>query len=136
VSQENVEIVKALYTAAERREADVVFSIYDPQVELDATRIALGTLTGSPIRHGHSGVRSYFRDLHEAFDSLDYEVQKLIPAGEHVVSSIKRRGHGKASGLGVVMAYGVVFTIRASKVTRVVWYPSHAEALKAVGLEE
>jgi ketosteroid isomerase-like protein len=136
VSQENVEVVEALYVAAERREQDVVFSIYDPDVELDASRITLGGLIGSPVRHGHDGVRSSFRDLHEAFDILDYEVQELIPADDFVVSLITRRGHGKASGIGVAMSYGVVFTVRAGKVTRVVWFPSYSDALKAVGLEE
>jgi ketosteroid isomerase-like protein len=136
VAQDNVEIVQALYTAAAGRDAATVFSLYDPEVELDASQMPLGGLIGTQIRHGHQGVTSFFRDLHDAFENLEYEVERLIPAGEHVVSLVKRRGRGKASGLEFEVSFGVVFTVHAGRVIRVVWFPSRAEALKAVGLEE
>jgi ketosteroid isomerase-like protein len=136
VSEQNVKVVQALYAAAAGRDDAAVFSLYDREVELDASRMPLGGLIGPQVRHGHEGVASFFGDLHDAFEDLDYEVERLIPAGEHVVSFIKRRGRGKASGLELEMSFGVVFTVRAGKVIRVVWFPSHAEALEAVGLED
>jgi ketosteroid isomerase-like protein len=136
VSQENVEVVQALYAAAAKRDKCAVLSLYDPDVELDASGIPLGGLIGSQVRHGHEGVTTFFRDLHDAFENLEYDVERLVPVGEHVVSFITRRGRGKVSGLEVAMSFGVVFTVRAGKVVRVVWFPSPGDALKAVGLEE
>jgi ketosteroid isomerase-like protein len=136
MSLENVAVVQGLYAAAARRDTAAVLSLYDPDVELDASGIPLGGLIGSQVRHGHEGVTSFFRDLHDAFENLDYDVERLVPAGEQVVSFIRRRGRGKASGLEVEGSFGVVFTVRAGKVIRVVWFPSHAAALNAVGLEE
>jgi ketosteroid isomerase-like protein len=136
VSRENLEVVQALYAAAARRDADGVFSLYGPEVELDAAQMPLGGLIGSEVRHGHDGVTSFFSDLHDAFDSLDYEVERLIAADDRVVSFATRRGRGKASGLEVGMSFAVVFTIRTGKVIRVVWFSSPDEALQAVGLEE
>ena len=91
MSHENVEIVRALYDAAARSDAATVFALYDPEVELDASRIASGGLVGQPVRQGHEGVRSYFRDLYEAWDNLDYDLEELIPAGEQVVAWTARR---------------------------------------------
>ncbi len=38
-----------------------------------------GGLIGQLVWHGHEGVRSYLRDLQEAWDDLDYDLEKLIP---------------------------------------------------------
>ena len=43
MSQENVEIVRRVYEAAARRDAANIFALYDPDVELDATRTGVGT---------------------------------------------------------------------------------------------
>jgi ketosteroid isomerase-like protein len=132
--QENLDVVRALYAAAARRDSAAVFSLYDPDVELDASRITLAGLIGQPIRHGHEGVRTYFHDLHEAFEDLDYDVEQLIPSGEYVISSITRRGAGKISGIQMEMSFWVVFMLRAGRVARVTWFPSRREALEAAGL--
>jgi ketosteroid isomerase-like protein len=81
-------------------------------------------------------VRSYFHDLHEAWDDLDYDLEELIPAGEQVISFITRHGRGRSSGIEVEMSYAIVWTLREGRIVRLVWFPSHGEALKAVKLEE
>jgi ketosteroid isomerase-like protein len=34
------------------------------------------------------------------------------------------------------MSYAIVWTLREGRIVRLVWFPSHEQALKAVGLEE
>jgi ketosteroid isomerase-like protein len=99
MSKENVEIVRDLYDAAARRDATTVFALYDPEVELDASGITLGGLIGQPIRHGHDGVRSYFRDLHEAWDDLDYDLEELIPRASRWSRSSPDVAGGDQAGL-------------------------------------
>ena len=41
MSQENVETVRRIYEAALRRDAATVLALYDPGVELDASRIGV-----------------------------------------------------------------------------------------------
>jgi ketosteroid isomerase-like protein len=135
VTKENVEIVRRVYNAAARRDAETVLALYDPEVELDASRIALGGLVGEPVRHGHDGVRSFFRDVHEAWDNLEYDVEELIEADEQVISVVTRRGRGRASGAGVEMHYALVWTLRDGKVARVAWFTTREEALRAAGLQ-
>jgi ketosteroid isomerase-like protein len=44
MSEENVEIVRQVYEAAAGRDAASIFALYDPDVELDATRLGVGDL--------------------------------------------------------------------------------------------
>ena len=55
MSEENVEIVRRVYDAAAQRDADGIFALYDPEVELDASRLGLADLD---VYHGHDGLRS------------------------------------------------------------------------------
>lgn len=46
VSRENVEIVRRVYEAAGRRDAALVLSLYDREVELDSTRLEIADDSG------------------------------------------------------------------------------------------
>jgi ketosteroid isomerase-like protein len=133
MSEGNVEIVRCVYEAAARRDGTAVFDAYDPDVEVDASRLELGGLIGNPVRRGHDGARSFFRDLHDAFENLHYDLSELIDAGEdHVVSVVTRRGRGRTSGIEVEMTVALLWTLDYGKVRRIVWYPTREEAVQAV----
>jgi len=136
MSRENVELVRRLFEVAARRDADAVLSLYDPDVEWDASRTQPG-LGGFGDRYrGHDGLRRFFRAWREAWDSDEYECKELIDAGDAVVSVLTQRGRGQVSGLEVTRALAGVLTIREGKIVRAVWFPTRDEALEAVGLSE
>jgi ketosteroid isomerase-like protein len=64
------------------------------------------------------------------------EVEERIDVGEHVIAVVKLRGRGRSSGAEVETSYAGVWTIRDGRVVRVLWLPSRADALEAVGLRE
>ncbi|MDQ3571413.1 MAG: nuclear transport factor 2 family protein [Actinomycetota bacterium] len=130
MSQENVEIVRRVYEAAASRDSAAVFALYDPEVELDCSRLGLG------VYRGHEGLRSLFRDWHEAWESIEYSYEELIDAGETVIAVVTRHARGRASGVEVKQPFVLVWTLRGSKVVRVVWFLTRAEALEAAGLGE
>jgi uncharacterized protein len=134
MSQENVETVRRIYEAAASRDASTVLGLYDPAVELDNTRLELVDWHG--VYRGHEGLRRFFRQWHEAWDDIRYDFDELIDAGEQVVAVVSRRARGAASGAQVEMHVALVWTLREGKVVRVVWFPTRAEALRAVALEE
>jgi ketosteroid isomerase-like protein len=130
--------VRRVYDAVARRDAATVLALYDPEVELDGTRLPESSLTGrrNPLR-GHEGLRKLTREWNEAWEYAEDHCEELIDAGgEHVVSVVTRRARGLASGAEVETRRGGVWTIRAGKVVRTVWFPSVVEALEAVGLSE
>jgi ketosteroid isomerase-like protein len=136
MSRENVEIVRRVYEAVACRDAATVLGLYDPEVELDGSRLPESSLTGlgHPLR-GHEGLRQVARAWNEAWEYAEDHCEELIDAGgEHVISVVTRRARGLASGVEVETRRGGVWTIRDGKVVRTVWFPSVEEALEAVGL--
>ena len=130
MSQENVEIVRRVYEAAASRNSEAVFALYDPEVELDSSRLGLG------VYRGHEGLRSLFREWHEAWGSIEYSYEELIDAGEAVIAVVTRHARGRASGVETKQPFTLVWTVRGGKVVRVAWFLTRAEALEAAELSE
>jgi len=138
MSQENVEIVRRVYEAAARRDASAVLALYDPEIELDASRLGVPGLAADAdgISRGYEGLKHFFREWHQAWGSIEYDFEELIDAGEQVISVVNRRGRGRASGVDVELHVALVWTLRDDRVVRVVWFPSRERALEAAGLSE
>ena len=137
MSSQNVAIVRQIYEAAARRDANTVMELYHPSVELDASRLgvmAFGATGG--VYHGHHGLRRFFRDWHEAWGSIEYDYEELIDAGESVIAVVNRHARGRTSGVEVERRAWLVWTLRDGMAIRVVWYLTRAEALQAAGLSE
>ncbi len=139
MSEENVEIIRHVHEAAERRDAEATLDFYDPNVELDASRLGVAGLAGGDrgVYQGHEGMRSFFHEWHEAWQEVEYGHEELIDAGEEqVISVLTYRGRGRASGVEVEMPVAILETIRGGKIVRVVWFETREEALEAAGLSE
>ena len=135
MSQENVEVVRRVYEAATRRDAATVLALYDPEVELDASALGL-TASGGTVFHGHEGLRTLFREWHEAWGPIRYDYEELVDAGDHVVSVVTRHARGRASGVDVERPFALLWTLEGGRVIRVVWFLDRADALGAAGLSE
>ena len=135
MSQENVELVRRVYEAAASRDSAAVFALYDPEVELDSTRLGIVDSAGG-IHRGHEGLRSFFRGWHEAWGNIQYDYEELIDAGEQVIAVVTRHARGRASGIEVERPFALLWTLREGKVSQVVGSRSRAEAREAAGLTE
>ena len=137
MSRENVEVVRRVFDALARRDTATVLTLYDPEVDLDTTRLRLSDLIGRGIYRGHEGLRRWFAEWYEAWENVERNVEELIDAGVQVISVITVRGRGRASGAEVEWKdVAVLWTVRDAKVVRLVWFPSREEALDATGLPE
>ena len=138
MSQENVDVVRRIYEAVARRDRDSILALYDANVVMD---FSAGTLAdhigGTTTWVGHDGLRSFDRELREAFESFETTYEELIDTGEQVVSVSRYRGRGRKSGVEIdgPLQFGV-WSVRDGRVTRTVWFPSRTEALQAAGLAE
>jgi ketosteroid isomerase-like protein len=138
VSQENVEIVRRVFDASVRHDAETVFSLFDPDAEWDNSRGPFKDLIGAGIYHGHDGLRRFWREYYTAaWSSVEDNLEELIDAGDRVVSVVNTRARGRASGVEVEWTHNAgVWTIRDDKIVRVAWFGTRQEAIEAVGLEE
>ena len=133
MSRENVEVVRRIWDAADRRDTQAVFSLYDLDVELDVSGFPV-VATNAYLYRGHEGLRRLFAEWQEIWSDADSNLVELIDAGDRVVSVYNYRGRGRASGAALEEVFATVWTIRNEKAVRVEWFTGRGAALEAVGL--
>jgi ketosteroid isomerase-like protein len=136
MAQENVEIVRRIYEAVERRDPGVL-ELYDPGLEFDFSRSPFGSVAlGRTVYRGHAGLRAFFRERYEAWDEPRDDCEELIEVGDRVVSVVTSRGRGRESGVAAAQTHFAVWSLREGKVTSVRWFGTRDEALDAAGSGE
>src|SRR5947208_2032346 len=119
-----------------RREDARAFEVFDEEVLFD-TRAYPGPETLRAVYHGHEGVRAYWRQWLDAWESVD-----VIDGPHHevyggaVVSWWRQRNRGRRSGLEVEMETAVVWTFQGDRIVHAAAFASGADARAAAGLTE
>jgi ketosteroid isomerase-like protein len=125
VSQEDVEVVRTIYTLWSKDES--ARHLIDPDIEYVNPPYAVE----SGVRHG----RTALSKVREVYPDFRVEPERFVDAGEHVVVIGIARGTS-ASGVEAKWRQGYVWTVREGKAIRLRWFNQPSEALKVVGLEE
>jgi ketosteroid isomerase-like protein len=137
MSQQNVDVVSALFDAAARRDTATVLALCDPDVEWDNTRGPMQGLVEGKLYRGYEGLRRWWREYREPWESVWDEVEELIDAGDQVISVQTVHARGRASGVAIDLAHiAMVWTFRQGRIVRVRLFTTRAEALEAAGLRE
>ena len=132
MSQENVEIVKQVYAAFNRRDADTAVQLVAPGFSF---RSEFGALSGTRYE-GRTGFRQYFRDMAEAWATFHLEIEEIKGHDDAVVVTYRECATGRESGLEVEARGCEVWHVQDGQPTHLDNYPSKEEALEAVGLAE
>jgi ketosteroid isomerase-like protein len=131
MSQENVEIVRALYEAWNAGDMSAVADLYDPHI---VVRYAEGWPEGSEPIMGREAVMRQWEQQREAFDADTIELLDVIDVGDRVVQRVN--WHAVGSGPALNIEVTSVSMLRKGKQIFVEFFWDHAEALEAVGLSE
>lgn len=131
MSQANLDVVRAVVDAQQRRDWQAFRSLYDPDIEWED---ASGLWGDWGSRHGFDEVREAWLTWFEAFEHVDFEIEELVEAGDQVVAFIRASGRGRESGLPIEQRLPSVWTIRDGRVVRVRGYREAGDALDAAGL--
>jgi ketosteroid isomerase-like protein len=131
MSEANLEIVRRVFDALNRRDLEGFLADTDPDVVTDWSR-AKGPERGT--FRGREQVAGFLRSWWDAFDESVIVVDELIDVGEQVVSAFHGRQRGRGSG-AVVEGPGslLVWRFRDGVVVSATLYQQRAEALGAVG---
>jgi ketosteroid isomerase-like protein len=131
MSQENVEVVRQLYSAMNARDLEAVAELADPNVEwIPDSRVGQG-----PVR-GRGDIIRFFMEQAEVFDEFHVEPERFWDTDDKVLVFIRTTGHGAASGAGFEIRIGHLWTLRDGLVVRGEGYANRDEALEAAGLGE
>jgi ketosteroid isomerase-like protein len=132
MSQENVEIVRAMNESWNRGEAESALARIDPEIEV---HVADGGLFDGSY-HGHAGLRKLLTGFWGLFKEFRTEVEEYLPAGDKVVVSVHHHGRGIQSGVEVDMRHWQVWTLREGKACRWQIFSSKQAAFEVAGLSE
>jgi len=132
LSQENVEIVRAVLDAAIRGDWESAFRDAAPNWELDWSRTRGPEVPG--VYRGEEAQRVLI-DFVESWQSVRTEPHEFIEVGEHVIAPTTEHYVGR-DGIKVQARNTWTWTIRDGMIVRTCLYQDKQEALKAVGLEE
>jgi len=131
MSQENVEIVRAVYGQWRNGNFRAGIDLYDPRAVL--VQGAGFPETGAYL--GLEGIGRYMRAFLEAWERVTIEAEDLVQAGDSVVAAVVQRGIGKASGATPTeFRYFHVWSFRGGKVIRLESIRERAQALEVAGL--
>jgi ketosteroid isomerase-like protein len=117
--------------AFNRRDLRSAATTLDEDVEWDFN----AALIDEGIIRGRAEVIRYWERILTTFPFVHEQLQ-FLDAGEHVCVLADIRAQGIASGAELAGPCGYAITVRGGAITRVRFYESHADAVKAVGLEE
>ena len=132
MSQENVEIVRAIYEAVNRSDWDAAFRNAHENFELTLDERSLNAGT----HRGRRQVERVFQDQLAAFDASVMELEQLTESGDQVVAIVKTRMRPKDSSAEFEIQNGHVWTLRDGAVVSMRGFPDPAKALEAAGLSE
>ena len=132
MSQENVEIVRRVFDAFNRRDIAAFIELLDRDVEWVPV---LAVLEGSVYR-GHADIRRWIKDLDTDWEFFEVYYEELRDLGDRVLVSGHWRARGLASGVEVENPGTYLYEIKGGKVVSMRTFTDYAEALEAVGLSE
>ncbi len=130
MSEENVETVRRVYEAFNRRDLAGALDLFDPDFEWVPDGRALDQAVT-----GRAGVERYFGDLIEFMDAR-VELEEHFEKDDQVICFIRIRTRGQASGAEVDIEIAQVWTFRDDVPVRGQAYAQRGKALEAVGLAE
>jgi ketosteroid isomerase-like protein len=131
MSEENVDLMRAGIEAMNRRDIESIVRGMDPEVRFEHR---LAALQGKFV--GVDGVRRWFVDLFEHFDSLRIDCDDIRDLGDRVLARGIARGIGKESGAEVELPLTIVARYKDGRLTHFIDYGDRDEALEAAGLSE
>jgi ketosteroid isomerase-like protein len=127
--QVDIEQMRLAYEGLSRGEVDEALELIDPEVEVRDRPEAPDPQT----YYGYEGVRSAVQATFDTFDLVEFEPERFVESGDHIVVVIRMRGTGKGSGVPVEDRIAHLWTMRDGKAWRMQVYSDPDQAIRDAG---
>jgi ketosteroid isomerase-like protein len=128
MSAEGLATVEALLRASAERDLEKAARLLDPGIVLYGTR---GGLDEKQLLTGPDAYLGYMTDVEEQWEDFDFEVERLIDAGEAVAAFLLEKGRSRRGEVELVNETAVVFKVNEGKVVEARGYLDREEAIEA-----
>jgi ketosteroid isomerase-like protein len=131
MSKENVERVERALAASNSGDAEALIAESDPGFEMHLVGVA-----GEPVFYtGASGIRQFFRDMAESWETFRFEASDVRDLGDSVLALGTVKARGRASGIDVEAPRAYIVEFVSGKATSMRGFHNHQKALEATGLD-
>ncbi len=133
MSQENVEILRRMYEAANGGDWESMLREYaHPDCE---ARFVAGPW-GAGTHRGREAILAAMSDVTAGFDAWIVEPEEFFEAEDRIVVIVRNRLRPKGTDAEFEYRNGQIWTFRDGKIQSLLQYPSPEETLEAAGLRE
>ncbi len=130
MSEENLEIVRRVFTAFADGDTGAMLQDLDPDVVLQVEQ------AGQGVYRGHEGAIKSLVDWTEDIDDFKVVAEEFLDNGDYVVVRTRQTGSGKSSGVPMEGVFWFVCQMREGKAVRIHVLTTEQAALEAAGLSE
>jgi ketosteroid isomerase-like protein len=122
------ETIHTAYEAWSRRDIDALLEVVHPDAE---ARPILGANIGASVYRGRDGLREWFRDLHQEWETFQTRVTRIEERGERALLTIDVHARGRASGVVIQGDLYHVVELRDGMILRLDAYRDRDAAMRA-----
>ena len=119
------ELVRRAYAAFAARDFEAMAEVADRNLEIDMTARVFNPAT----YRGEEGLRRFFAELDELWESMDVTVDRLIERDDEVLALLSVDIKGKGSGLTLVDKIAQRWTLRDGKLVAMRVYSDQESGL-------
>ena len=132
MSQENVEVCRAVVEAFSRDDTPALLELFDPSVVFTP----LPDAPDLQSFHGHEGLLQGIAQTTEIWDDFSVELREMRDFDDHVLASLRWWGRGPSSGIQMEVDIYALATFREGKIVRWLLFASEQQAFEAAGVSE
>jgi|SRR5215211_2384484 len=132
MSQQNTEVVRDAHKALNSGNIDALIRLCDPGFRLDMS----DRVINPAVYDGHDGIRRFYAEVREVWESYTWEPEKLIGSRDQVLALLRSSGKGRGSGIELERRTAMLWTVRGEQLTSLRFFRDRSAALEAAGLPE
>jgi ketosteroid isomerase-like protein len=130
MSEANIAVVRGMWEAFLRNDAEAANAAFDPDVEWDGTNLPDGE-----ISRGLDAAVAHVRRWAQGWETWEVELEDVIDAGEdRVIAFVRERGRSKA-GLDTSERHSELYVVRGGRIVYRKGFSDADQALVEVGLD-
>ena len=114
------------------RDIEALIAVCDPDAELHSALAAVG----GAVYHGHDGLRTWQREIDDAFEEIRAEPEAFFDLAEHTLAFYVQQVRGRQSGAAVAMPAAQVARWHDGLCVYFKVYPRREDAVRALGVSK
>jgi ketosteroid isomerase-like protein len=121
--------IRIAYEAWSRRDIDALLAVVHPDAE---ARPILGSNIGTSVYLGHDGMRDWFLDLHQEWETFETRVTRIDERADRALCTFAVHARGRASGVVIDGELYHLLDMRDGLIRRLEAFRDRQAALKAL----